>query len=107
EQLMAALPSDHPLARRSRISLKSLADEPFIMVSRTQATNIYDQLIALCHQCGFSPKVVQEAMPYQTITSLVAAGLGVSLVPSSFKAFARKGVIFVPTREQPRELEIV
>ena len=107
EQLMAALPFDHPLASRSRISLKALADEPFIMVSRLQATRLYDQLIALCRHCGFSPKIVQEAMPYQTITSLVAAGLGVSLVPSSVKAFARKGVSFVQLREQPPDLEIV
>jgi DNA-binding transcriptional LysR family regulator len=107
EQLMAALPFDHPLASRSRISLKALADEPFIMVSRLQATRLYDQLIALCRHCGFSPRIVQEAMPYQTITSLVAAGLGVSLVPSSVKAFARKGVSFVQLREQPPDLEIV
>jgi DNA-binding transcriptional LysR family regulator len=104
---MAALPSDHRLAGRSRISLKALAEESFIMVSRLQATNLYDQLIALCRQSGFSPQIVQEAMPYQTIISLVAAGLGISLVPSSVKAFAHKGVSFVLTREQPPNLKIV
>jgi DNA-binding transcriptional LysR family regulator len=107
EELLAALPSDHPLAKRNKISLKALADEPFVMLSRLQATNLYDQLIALCRQCGFSPNIVQEAMPYQTITSLVAAGMGVSLVPSSIKTFSHRGVTYVPTREQPSDLKIV
>src|SRR5262249_29644750 len=97
EQLMAALPSDHRLASRKTISLKSLANEPFIMVSRLQAINLYDQLITLCRRSGFSPQIVQEAMPYQTVTSLVAAGLGISLVPSSIKAFTHTGVSFVKT----------
>ena len=106
EHLLAALPSDHPLAGRTRISLKALADEPFIMVSRLQATNLYDQLIALCRRNGFSPHIIQEAMPYTTVTSLVASGLGVSLVPSSVKSFAHKGVSFVQTQEQPPDLKI-
>ncbi|SAI68522.1 LysR family transcriptional regulator [Bordetella trematum] len=61
---------------------------------------IHAQIMALCHQAGFAPQVVQEARSATTIIGLVAAGLGVSLVPESFKSIAVQGVTYRPLREK-------
>ena len=82
EQLVVALPDNHPLAKDTSvpISLKHLANEPFILFPRQFGSVLYDRIINLCQQAGFSPNIVQEAIPQQTILGLVAAGIGISLI---------------------------
>lgn len=96
ENLVVALPDTHPLAKDKSvpISLQQLADESFILFPRYIGSVLYDRIINLCRQAGFSPKVVQEAMPQQTILGLVAAGIGVSLIHSSVQTLGRPGVVF-------------
>ncbi|MDJ0632827.1 MAG: LysR family transcriptional regulator [Xenococcaceae cyanobacterium MO_188.B29] len=96
ENLVVALPDTHPLAKdeSDAISLKQLANESFILFPRYIGSVLYDQIINLCRQAGFSPNVVQEAMPQQTILGLVAAGIGVSLIHSSVQTLGRSGVVF-------------
>ncbi|WP_263975289.1 LysR family substrate-binding domain-containing protein [Leptolyngbya sp. 7M] len=57
------------------------------------------QIISLCQQAGFSPNVVQEAMQMQTIVSLVAGGIGISIVPVSLENMQRAGVVYKPLAE--------
>ena len=96
ENLVVALPDTHPLAKDKSvpISLQQLADESFILFPRYIGSVLYDRIINLCRQAGFSPKVIQEAMPQQTILGLVAAGIGVSLIHSSVQTLGRPGVVF-------------
>lgn len=96
EPLMVALPQDHRLARQSHIALAELANEPFIFVPRRFGSGYYDHLMAVCARGGFSPHVVQEAKAAQTMVSLVAGGLGVSLVPNSLINLQRRGVAYRP-----------
>lgn len=98
EPLLVALPEQHPLASRLRIPLQALAGESFIIFPRHLGPAFYDQIITLCQQAGFSPNVVQEAIEMQTIVSLVAAEIGVALVPASIRHWQRVGVMY-------RELE--
>ena len=107
ENLVVALPDTHPLAKdeSNSISLKQLANEPFILFPRYIGSVLYDQIINLCRQAGFSPNVVQEAMPQQTILGLVAAGIGVSLIHSSVQTVGRSGVIFRSLMESTPKLE--
>jgi len=93
EPWMVALPDSHPLAGRTRVSLKALAGEPFLLFSRELAPGLYDQLIAMCQGAGFSPRVVQEAQMH-TVVSLVAAGIGVSLVPATLQNLSRRGLVY-------------
>jgi DNA-binding transcriptional LysR family regulator len=60
----------------------------------------YEQIITICQQAGFRPKVAQEAVQMQTIIGLVAAGLGIAIVPASLQNFHRSGVIYRPLQEQ-------
>jgi DNA-binding transcriptional LysR family regulator len=99
EPLVVALPIAHPLAVLPQISLGWLAGEAFILFPRPLAPGLYDQIISLCQQAGFSPSVVQEAIQMQTIVSLVAAEIGIAIVPISLQNLQRKGVVYKPLIE--------
>jgi DNA-binding transcriptional LysR family regulator len=108
EPVMAALPEDHPLAAGPRVSLERLATEPFILFPRSQAPAFFDQLVASVAATGVVPRVIQEAPEMQTIVGLVAAGLGVSLVPASVSALALGGVVYRPIVHAPQaELAVI
>ncbi|HSO34973.1 MAG TPA: LysR family transcriptional regulator [Labilithrix sp.] len=107
EPLVAALPTGHPLAARTSIPLALLAKEPFVLFPRVRGPAYFDHLIGLCREAGFTPRIVQEA-PQLDIVSLVAAGLGVSILPSSIRKFRRSGIVLRPIVGGPRtELLVV
>jgi DNA-binding transcriptional LysR family regulator len=78
----------------------ALKDEGFVMFPRESGTGVYDQIIALCQQAGFAPQVAQEARESPTIVGLVAAGLGVAIVPASLQSINVNGVAYRPLREK-------
>ena len=107
EALMVVLPDDHPLAKRRVIALEALAKEPFVLFPRARGPAFFDQLMALCGAAGFTPRIVQEA-PQLDIISMVAAGFGVSIMPSSMRNFRRPGLSFRAIAGAPQvELLIV
>ena len=106
ESLMVALPEAHLLASQSNVCLTSLANEPFILFPRILAPGLYDLIISLCQQAGFSPKVAQEAIQMQTIVSLVAAEMGVAIVPASLQNLQRIGVIYKTVLEPTPKVAI-
>jgi DNA-binding transcriptional LysR family regulator len=83
------------LARKRSVRLAALSKEAFVLFPRHLAPEFHDQLIAMCIRAGFSPEVRGEGAEYQTILSLVAAGIGVSLVPTSVRNLGRAGVSFL------------
>jgi DNA-binding transcriptional LysR family regulator len=105
EPLIAVLPSDHPLAVRQHLHVRSLACEPFVLFPRALGPGLYDEITALCRRGEFAPEVAQEAVQMQTIVGLVAAGCGVSIVPRS-AAQARPEVVFVPLRPTTRLVDL-
>lgn len=88
ERLVVALPARHPLARKRRIALAELADEPFVMFPRARGPAFFDHLITMCNAAGFSPRIAQEA-PQLDLVSLVVAGFGVAILPESVRALGR------------------
>lgn len=106
EPLVVALPEQHPLAQVDPVPLRSLVSEPFILFPRRLATGLYDQIISLCQQANFSPRVVQEAIQIQTIISLVAAEMGIAIVPVSIQNLQRTGVVYRHLREPTPEAAI-
>ena len=82
DPLVAVLPARHPLAKRKRLRLAELADEPFVFYTRASGPAVFDTIVGFCRAVGFTPRIEQEAADVQTIVSLVAAGLGVSLLIS-------------------------
>jgi DNA-binding transcriptional LysR family regulator len=92
ERLVAALGPRSPWV--PRLGLRSVAAEPFIIISRTRSASFYDHALAVCAAAGFAPRIVQEAGELFTVLSLVRAGLGVSLVPRSAALMRLPGVRF-------------
>ncbi len=108
EKLVVALPNTHSLAADefSEISLKQLANEAFILFPRHVGSVLYDQIIGLFQQAGFSPNIVQEAIPQQTILGLVSAGIGISLIHTSVGSLGQSGVVLKNLVEPTPELEL-
>jgi DNA-binding transcriptional LysR family regulator len=108
EDLLIALPGKHPLAlqkhRRGQggLSLKALANEPFILVRRPGAPGMYADLIAACNQLGFSPRIAAQVGHMLTNIMLVAAGVGVSAVPASMRDTLTDSVAYRALIQTPR-----
>ena len=100
EDMVAALPARHRLARRPRLTLKDLAEETFILYRRPDGRGLYDVIISACSEAGFSPHVGQEAPRIVSTLNLVAAGLGITIVPASLSRLPLEGVTY-RTLERP------
>lgn len=98
EEMLVALPSGHPLCARARIPLLALSIEPFVLFPHAVGAGLHDEIIGACRKAGFSPRIVQETMQVTSIVNLVAAGLGVSIVPSSMQQANIEGVTYRPIR---------
>src|SRR5262245_35529204 len=94
EAVVAVLPKGHALARRARLSLAHLADEPFVLFPRRLGEVFYDRLLSYCLDVGFAPHVVQEATQWQSVVTCVETGLGVSLAPACVERFKWPGVVY-------------
>jgi len=97
EAFIAIVPSDHRLAGSSEpLSVSDLAGEPFVFWSRDNAPNPFDAAMAMFRDRGLDMPIVQEALGVQTVLGLVAAGIGVSLLPQSVRALNRHGTATRP-----------
>lgn len=106
EPLVAVLPAGHRLASRRRLSLRALANEPFVLFPRQEGAGLYDHIIAACRTAGFAPRVVQEANEMLSILSLIAGGLGVSLVPKSVATIRDGDLVFCPLRRPAPQVQM-
>ena len=100
EEMLVALPAAHSLASlpdtepSSALPLAALANETFILYKRPGGPGLYDTIITACRGSGFSPRVGQEAPRIISTLNLVAAGLGVSIVPASLRRLQMDGVVY-------------
>lgn len=96
EPMYVALPKGHSLASRKRINLIDLADEALVQVPRAAGGTLFDEIVAACANAGFEPKLVQPAPQMASAVTLVAAGLGISIVPKSITQVRVAGVQYRP-----------
>lgn len=94
EPLMVVLPSAHPIAERPEIELAMLKNELLLLYPRAVGPAAYDTVIAACRAAGFEPEFGQSAPQIASLVTLVAAGLGVSIVPASMSQLAVAGVVY-------------
>jgi DNA-binding transcriptional LysR family regulator len=92
EPVIVVLPDGHPLASRGALSLAALSAEPFVLFPRERRPGWYDFVVGLCRDAGFQPVVAEEAPDLATAMALVAAGIGLTLVPASVKDLRRSGI---------------
>jgi len=96
EEMVVALPEGHRLTRLRSLPLAALAQESFVLFPRPVGSGLYDEIISACRRAGFGPHVVHEVRQVTSIANLVAADLGVSLVPASMQQVLSTGVVYRP-----------
>lgn len=102
EPLIAAVPSAHAQARQGpRIDLAQLRGDAFILTPRPLGPSLFDASVAACRSSGFDPVFGPTAPQIVSILALVAAELGVALVPASMRQLGFKGVAYRALRDHP------
>ena len=97
EPMVVALPASHALAQEPSAAprpLGAFAGETFIAFARVEGPGMFDATLAACLRAGFTPRLGQEAPRITSTLGLVAAGLGVALVPASISRVHMDGVAF-------------
>ena len=97
---MAMIPHDHPLANKPNVTLAELAKEPFVFFDPHVGTGLYDDILGLMRRYHLTPVITQEVGEAMTIIGLVSAGLGVSILPASFKRVQLNEMRWVPIAEE-------
>jgi len=98
DPLHVALPAEHHLAGRKRVRLESLREEPWIQPSAPPPCARH--VVRSCHAAGFEPQVSFESDDYQTVQGLVAAGVGVALIPRLALSTVRSDIRVRPLEPQ-------
>jgi DNA-binding transcriptional LysR family regulator len=99
EPLYAVVHWAHPLVDADKISIKALASEPFVFFDPQGGTALYSEILALLHRYQIKPYITQEVDEAMTILGLVATGLGVSILPASFRRARLADVVWLPLEE--------
>jgi DNA-binding transcriptional LysR family regulator len=95
DPMMVAVAVGHRLARKKLIPLKELASESFVGYARRQGTGLSDAVIAACRRAGFEPRIVQQAPQLSSTINLVAASVGIAIVPARMRHVRPESVAFV------------
>jgi DNA-binding transcriptional LysR family regulator len=91
DPLQLALPRDHQLAGRKRLSLEDLSEESWVQTSSSSPCARH--VVRSCHAAGFEPRISFESDDYQTVQGLVAAGVGVALIPELALSTVRADIL--------------
>jgi len=107
DRLCMAIPKDHPLSKRSELTLADLANEPFILWPMVEGRSFHLQVIRLCAKAGFVPTITQEAHGMHAVLSLVSVGGGVSVIPQSMSGFRGDQISYHPLSGSETEFDLV
>jgi DNA-binding transcriptional LysR family regulator len=94
DRLVVALPEGHDLATGKGVLIRELVGLPLMMYSTGEARYFYDLVLRLFDSVGARPNIAQIASQIPALLALVAAGLGVTLVPATAMEFTPRGVVF-------------
>lgn len=93
EPLVLAAPADHRLATEPVVAMADLRTEGFILFADSHSA-VNDAVLRSCTEAGFAPRREHEAPGTSSLLALVAAGLGIALVPAAVRAVPLAGVVF-------------
>jgi DNA-binding transcriptional LysR family regulator len=103
DPMLVVLPASRKVATK-QVRIADLANERFVQYHREGAPGIFDTIMGMCNDAGFSPRVEYEADRWQTVLSLVEAEEGVSIMPASARKLWSNGVRFY--RLQPDDVRV-
>lgn len=95
EAMKIVLPASHRLAGAKSLPLDALAGEPFVIFPHLAGQSLFEEIVTACRQVGFTPILRQEAPQISSVVNLVAAEMGVSIVPAAISQVQIEGVCYV------------
>jgi DNA-binding transcriptional LysR family regulator len=105
DPLYLALPRAHRLAERRRLRLGDLRGEAWVQTSR--ASPCARHVVRCCHAAGFEPNVSFQSDDYQTVQGLVAAGVGVALIPELALSVVREDIVIRALSPRPPARRVI
>jgi DNA-binding transcriptional LysR family regulator len=106
DPMVAVLPRDHPLAP-GPVHVRDLAGEPFVMSSRETSPAVFDKVIELCSEAGFSPKIASISTVWSSVVLLVQAGEGISMLPSNHQESRANDLAFCPLTAENAHVDLI
>ena len=100
------VPANHPIRDQDFDSVSQFREESFILFSSDYSSYYYEQIMGICLDSGFSPKIRHKSVHALTIFRLVENGLGVAIVPSSLKKGYELNVRFMEIHDIPQFTEL-
>ncbi|KQU80084.1 hypothetical protein ASD12_11790 [Mesorhizobium sp. Root102] len=101
EPLVVVMRSDHPLNRQAgSISMADLTDEPFVFYGEKMGAVLPRIVYDLCHDAGFEPRISQLASANTTMIGLVAAGLGIAIIPNALARLTHADIAVHPLKQK-------
>lgn len=101
EPLGAVLPVDHRLSEATVLTLSALADDPFVAMPGDSGSSVREAMVAACTAAGFRPRIEQTVIDPYSVLSMVAGGVGVSLMPTCMREILPADTRFVPLSGEP------
>jgi DNA-binding transcriptional LysR family regulator len=96
EPFMLALPARHALSKRQFVPVRELANERFVIFRREEGLGAYNEIVSICQEAGFTPRIAQETGPMTTVIGLVGSGIGIAIVPATTQRIHIDEVIYRP-----------
>jgi DNA-binding transcriptional LysR family regulator len=93
EPFVLVVPSSHKLAKKKKVRLREVADQDFVMYERTYAPGFHDLIYGIFRDARFTPKVSQNAVEIPMLVSLVASGMGITIMPASVVKHSAASVV--------------
>lgn len=106
DPMMAVLPAARQVTTE-RVRISDLKDENFVLFHRDGAPALFDTVITMCDNAGFTPKVENEPNMMQTVLTLVEAEVGVSIVPACVRNLRADGVRFYRIEPDDVRIELI
>lgn len=106
ERFIAVLPSDHRLAGVNELRLNDLSGESFMAFPPDKIPSLHAKFLMACEECGFSPRIALEAWQMSSMVSLVAAGMGIALLPAQVRKIPHAGVVYKDLADRSKHIEL-
>lgn len=106
QTMLAAVPSNWPIAQQESLSLADLAHRPMLLFPKERATRLHQAILMACQNAGFKADIVHEVWQLIAILSFVANGMGAAILVQAAQALPMAGVTFMKLIDLPEYLEV-
>ncbi|MDR9827297.1 LysR substrate-binding domain-containing protein [Vibrio sp. FNV 38] len=107
DSLVAVLPVNHPLAEKEELDINDLEAERLHLFHRNEWLGVYENIVKMCNENGFSPNIVSNPMNMRHLVTSVSSGLGISVAPRCIKFIAGDTCVCRPIKQISTQLSLM